>query len=475
MFDIVVNALKKTVINYVLITLLLCITDLSVCAQNDYVVIDSIIISGNRITHNHIIAYEMSIKKGDTIPLVDFNKMLAGDERRLQSMGLFTDVKCNIINWQNDHASIDIRVLENWYLYPYVIFELADRNFNVWREEFDYSLERVNYGVAVTHINFTGNKDKLKLKWQAGFTRKYEIFYEFPYIYRGWGLSTNYLYSENKQIGYLPDNNYLKFYKSLDDRIIFSQHRANITLHKRANAYLNHQIRVEYLNLKVDDVIGKELNPEYFGDSRTNLRFMQFDYLLRWDRTVYPLYPMGGYKLVLNVRKDGIGGNNGVNNLLATLDLSHHLPMGKRFILSNRVKTKLHLLDQPIPYYMYSGIGYGDDILSGFQLRVLDGRNYILNKNAIRCRLIDHTLVSTLKLPKAVKTINVKAYLRFNLDYGYVYDPVYRETNTLNNKHKIGYGPGIDVILLNNLTLTADYSITIDGQKGLFFGGGVNF
>jgi outer membrane protein assembly factor BamA len=415
----------------------------------------------------------MSLKQGDTVTLDNFTKLVANDEQRLQSMGLFTNVKCNVVDWHEDRVSIKVNVVENWYIFPYVIFELADRNFNVWRKEFNCSFDRVNYGLGGVHINLTGHKDKLRLKWQSGFTKKYDIFYEFPYIYKGWGASTNYLYAESKQVGYLPSNNLLKFYKDKSDKVIFSQHLAHITFHKRASAYLNHQFRVEYNDIKIDDAISSNLNPRYLGDGRSRLKFVQLDYLLDWNRTIYPLYPTGGYQMIFNLRKDGLGKD--LNNLWASLDVSYHTPISTRWILSNRIKTKIHLLDQAIPYYLYKGVGYNDDILSGYQLQVLEGRNFFLNNNSLKYKLFDLNLISKFKLPKAMNSINLKAFARITVDYAYVYDPDYRELNPLNNSHQLGYSVGLDLVILNNLDLSADYSIRKDGISGFFFGGGVNF
>src|SRR5690606_4078534 len=139
------------------------------------------------------------------------------NERRLKSIGLFNDVNVNIKNWNMDysHCDIEISVIENWFIYPYLIFELADRNFNVWRKEFNYSLRRVNYGIAGNHINLSGNKDKLKLKIQGGYIRKLEIFYEYPYLWKNWGLTGNVLYAENREIPYISKENKPVFFKSI--------------------------------------------------------------------------------------------------------------------------------------------------------------------------------------------------------------------------------------------------------------------
>ncbi|MBK8518957.1 MAG: hypothetical protein IPL55_22540 [Saprospiraceae bacterium] len=141
--------------------------------QRDFVILDSILIHGNKKTRRNVILHEIDFHSGDTISLQMLSGKLISNEKRLQSIGIFTAAKINVKNWKTDVniCNIDITVQENWYLYPYIIFELADRNFNVWRKEQNYSFDRVNYGLALNHINLTGNKDKLKIKIQRGFTK----------------------------------------------------------------------------------------------------------------------------------------------------------------------------------------------------------------------------------------------------------------------------------------------------------------
>jgi outer membrane protein assembly factor BamA len=443
--------------------------------QSDTIIIDSIIIEGNKKTHDHIITYEMVVKKGDTLLLVELSGVLSADEKRLQSIGIFTDAKVNIHNWYGNHAIIKVTVQENWYIYPYIIFELADRNFNVWRKEFNYSIRRTNYGLALTNINFTGNKDKLKLKFQRGYIHKYEASYERPYILNGWGLSANFLYSESKEIGYLSKENKLLFHKLKDESVIFSQFKGSVGLGRRYSAYLTYNLRLERILAKVSDSIATNLNSKFFLEGNNKLRFWNANANLLWNRTIYPLYPIGGYRLELIVRKDGFTTKDEINNLWFSLDAEHHLPIHKRLILSNRVKTKLYLLDKEIPYFQYSGLGYSNDVLSGYQLQVMDGKNFFLNKNSIKFNIYSFDYTPKYKMPKQYKIMNVKLFGGFNADLGYVYDPIYGDSNPLNNSFEYGFGPRLDLILFNNLTISCEYSWIRNGQHGFFIDSGFNF
>ena len=58
--------------------------------------------------------------------------------------------------------------------------------------------DRVNYGIRIDHLNLTGRKDKFKIKFQQGYTRKYELEYNFPYPKGTWGVGAVISYAENK-------------------------------------------------------------------------------------------------------------------------------------------------------------------------------------------------------------------------------------------------------------------------------------
>ncbi|MBL0101864.1 MAG: hypothetical protein IPP49_18980 [Saprospiraceae bacterium] len=237
--------------------------------------IDSVQIKGLLKTSHNVVFKEIDLHSGDTISLDQLAKRLGSNEKRLQSIGLFTLVNINIKNWNTDLniCNVEIQLQENWFIYPYIIFELADRNFNVWRKEQNYSFDRVNYGLALTHINFSGSKDKLKVKAQFGYTKKYELAYDFPYLKDKWGLSTNVVYSENREIAYISENNKPRFYRSQDDKKVFFQYRASISLHHRTNPLTFQTLRLEFISAKTDSMISGSLNKEYFGMSANRLRY----------------------------------------------------------------------------------------------------------------------------------------------------------------------------------------------------------
>lgn len=449
----------------------------NISGQIDFVIIDSVHISGLHKTKKIVVTQEIDLHPGDTIAIDQLANRMAMNEKRLQSIGLFTLANINVKNWNTDinTCNIHIQVQENWFIYPYIIFELADRNFNVWRREFNYSFNRVNYGIAFNHINFSGQKDKLKLKIQGGFVRKLELFYDFPYLWENWGLSTNVLYSENREVAYASINNKPTFYRNPDEKKVFFQHRASMTLLHRTNPRHFQSLRLEFQNFSADKFITQELNPKYFGNGKTSINMFMLDFYAKYDNTLYPLYPLKGFKVEFNARKEGLGIFNDVNNTWISGKAEYHTPLLKKVILSKKISFKTNLQNQALPYILNAALGYSDNVITGYQLYVMDGRHFFLSKNALRIGLIDHTYKPIKYLPKQFKVLNAKLFVRMNFDAGYSVDPHHGTENPLSNSWQYGYGPGLDIILFNNFTFSAEYGITKFGEKGLFFESGFNF
>ncbi|MCB0689123.1 MAG: hypothetical protein KDC53_21445, partial [Saprospiraceae bacterium] len=176
------KSLRRTLLQFIFIAW----CGSSLLAQNEYMTVSSLVISGNRKTKEALILREMDFKINDTISIASISERFERNEKLLMNTGLFNQVSINIEDWNEDGQSLDlsVEVVESWYVFPLPIFNLADRNLNVWWTEFNGSLKRVNYGMRFVYVNFSGNKDNLKLTLQGGYTRRVLLQYERPYINR---------------------------------------------------------------------------------------------------------------------------------------------------------------------------------------------------------------------------------------------------------------------------------------------------
>ncbi len=449
----------------------------SLSAQLDFGIVRNIVVEGNKKTKTFIILRELDINIGDTLLLTEMHQIISENNLRIISTGLFNDSKYNIKNWDTETGYLDVifRVEESWYLYPAPIFELADRSFNVWWQEQNRSFDRVNYGLRLDHLNTTGRKDRLKLKAQFGYTRKFEIKYEYPYINDNWGVQGEITYSDNKELGYRTENNKPVFYQDETEKLLLFRLYMSLSASNRFGIFNYHYLKLSLNNNWIDTIVA-DLNPDYFLDGRVRNKFFELEYNYEYDRRQLVQYPQGGYKLFATVKKSGLGIFDYYNNLSVSVGGEYHHKLFGRLILGGKIKAKTNIIRDKIAYANNSEVGYGDDVLTGYELYVLDGTDYFYFKSSTRL-LLESKMINLGKLMplKPFRSWPLDIYLKFDVDTGYVNEPTYRETNSLNNQWLLGYAPGLDFVLFNNFILSVEYHFNELGESGFFIESGFNF
>lgn len=459
----------------ILVFIALC-SYFSIAAQENVLVID-ILFKGLNHTKKSVALRELDFQINDSIDIANLATIIDRNEKRLLSTGLFNLCDINIKRWDEETNSliILIEVKENLYIYPAPIFELADRNFNVWIKEMNASFKRVNYGVRLDHLNLTGNKDKFKFIFQTGYTRKYEGDYKFPYLYNNWGLNVNMVFSENKEIGYKTQENKILFKKYSNEEVLLSRFRTGITASHRLDVFTNQFFKIEYNYNKVNDKVINELNPFYYPNGDNYIQYLRLEYVLKYNRTVFPTYPEGGYAFSVELRYDGLGFGNFKNSSLA-IDYAKYFKPTKRLIAGFKVKGKTNFGDNVIPYSNNVAIGYGTDGLRGYELYVADGTAFCWAKTEIKFNVLDKMINLAKYMPlSAFKQFPIRVFARWSTESGYAYERTYTSTNSFNNRWLIGYGPALDILLVNNFLFSIEYNYNHTGESGVFYKSSFNF
>jgi outer membrane protein assembly factor BamA len=452
-----------------------------VFSQKDYFIIDNIIYTGKHKTKPRVIENEINFSPGDTIYSSALSKLLVENQYRILSTGLFNEAKINVVNWDTDKgfADIEISFQENWYLFPSIIFELADRNFNVWWKEQNRSLDRINYGLKLSHYNLTGSKDPLKIKVQFGFTRKFEIDYFNPYLSKNkrFGIGGSIFYADNVELPYITQGNRSLFGKNDDERILLRRFRVGGRVSNRPSVNSFHALRLEFHRNWVDNFVIEELNPNYFLDGRNSIKFFFAEYDYQFDKRKYTHYPQGGYLFFANIKKEGFGIFNEYDNLSISVGLEKYYELSNGLIVGTRNKAKTNLIRRQVAFANNTGLGWDSNIVSGYDLYVMDGTDYFITKNHIKKKLYEKNIKMADFLPTQFKYMNFQLFVRWNTDAAYVYEPIeeYLDGNTLNNRWIYGYGPAIDMILFNNFLFSFEYSFTDIGEHGFFIKNAIAF
>jgi len=451
----------------------------SYCFSQETVTINDVILVGNEKTRDKVVTRELDLVRGSSLSLNEIDKRFDRNRFQLLSTGLFNQVVINLKNYNLETATTDIEIIleENWYLFPVPIFELADRNFSVWVKEQGASLSRTNIGFRLGHYNFTGSRDPLKVKIHFGYTRKYELTYNYPYwlLDNKLGIGGSVFYSENKEIAYKTIDNKTQFQKFDDERRLLSRFRIGPQLNYRPTINQYHSLRMEYHHNRIAPIVASELNPDYFLEGKTDLRFFFLQYDFNYDRRLYSQYPQGGHLIFGNIKKEGLGLYKDYDNLSVELGFEIHKALSEKIILSTRNKGKTNLNRSRVAFANNTGLGWSRDIVSGYELYVMDGTDFFISMNDAKWKFFDQNLNTVKWVPKQFRRMNFIAFLRVNFDFAIVNERTYVETNTLNNRWIMGGGPALDLIFFNNFLFSFEFSFNDLGESGLFFHNTITF
>ncbi len=449
--------------------------------QND-VVLNEINISGNKWTKDFVILRELNFKKGETYPLSYINEAKLENLERLKNLGLFNDVELEYaIDSLDQSFEIIIQVVENWYIWPSPIFELADRNFAEWWTNQNRDLTRVNYGLRVDHINLTGRRDRLIFQAQAGFRQKYELVYNQPYLNKEgtMGAEAFIFFANQDELPYITENN-RTIYAGFEELTLLERFRTGGAFFYRPTIYHHHAFRLEYHKNSVDDYVLNELNPNYFLDGRTSIQFFMFNYHYTYDKRIAQFYPISGYQVWADFKKEGFGIFNEYNNTSVSVGLEYYYPFDEnnKLVFGTQWKAKANVDRRVVSFANNTGIGWGADQLGGYHLYVVDGTDYIYSRNNLRYKLFTGKFNLGKYMPfHQFRTLNVQLYGRAFLDVGYVNDPTYADlyANDFNNRLLWGWGPAADMVLYNNYMFSYNLGINHLNEVYLFFQYRTNF
>jgi outer membrane protein assembly factor BamA len=447
--------------------------------QVNKVFIKAISYEGLKKTKIQAVKSYLNIKEGDSISLEDLLPKLEENQRNVLNSKLFSRAELKILEWQEESVCIHLKVVEAWYVFPIPIFELADRNINVWWKDFNRDISRVNSGIAVYWRNLAGYNDRLTFIAQFGFTRKFEIDYELPPIDKKqrFGISLNVLYSDNKESIYNSIDNKLIFYRNLASRERqFSRFRSGLTLRYRKSVYSNHYFECYFQKLGISDSIYFR-NPDFFLDGRKTQRAFTFNYEYKLDKRDIWTYPLDGHMISLYLNKRGFGLSKDINQLWLGTRLASYNKFGKRWSLGLLSEGRYSVFKHKDPFYQQDALGYGDSFVRGYQYYVVNGQSYFLFRSDLNFKILDLKVALNGKENSPfLHEVPFRIHTRLHADYGYVWDKYYYYGNKLNNAHMYSGGLGLDFAFYNyNILIQIEYTVNRLLQKDVYLTVKANF
>ena len=196
-------------------------------SQVEAITIDSILLDGHKRTRTSSILRELPFQDGDTI-------------------------------------QVDLE--EAWSIYPIPLFELADRNFNVWWVDHQHTLSRTNYGIDFRHRNTTGRGDRSKAILKLGYTQLFQIQYALPYFNRAknWGFTAHLLLARNKEVNYATIDNRQAFFRS-EEAFAHTRFTSQFALIHRPKLDQHHRVQDGLFQRQFQDAgLGSQHKPRQF-------------------------------------------------------------------------------------------------------------------------------------------------------------------------------------------------------------------
>ncbi|MFT3846087.1 MAG: POTRA domain-containing protein [Lacibacter sp.] len=441
------------------------------------VIIRSVTITGYKKTKQYIILREMPFRNGSKILSNHLFDVMEQARINIVNTQLFLEVLPCIEKKEGNSVDVVFDVKERWYIFPFPLFKLVDRNPNQWLIEQKGSLERVNYGAKLTWDNVSGRRDKLNITFVNGYTREHGISYEQPYADKKLekGFLVGVYYKEGRQIAFATENNKQIFFpvSNVDIKgFVKRSIKAEVGFSIRKGVNHRHQFRLSYNNEKIADTISNIIrdNPSknylpYFYGNKTKQQFAEFLYSYQYYNVNNIVYPWKGFAFQGSFMQRGLGARE--------MNLWQFSGKAGRFFELNRTTSisavGYYMVKVPFkqPVFNLGSMGYGEWFLRGLEYYVIDGVHAAMFKGTIRHELLNVNVPTPFTKNEKYRKIPFKIIAKLYGDIGASYLPDYT-TNSLNNKFLYTYGAGFDVLSYYDFVARIEYSFNQLGQKGLF-------
>jgi len=431
-----------------------------------YVMINRLFVTGNRVTRDPIIIRELTLKPGDVVYSLDLPDILKQDERKIFNTRLFNTVEVRQLELEPNKVDILVTVNERWYTFPVPIFTLSDRNFNEWWETYNRDLRRTNYGLRLYQYNMRGRNETLRLTAQFGFQRWFELSYRMPYIDKKQkhGLVFDFDYFENKNLAVRTLDHKLEFKKSQD--LLRTVSTAGISYTFRNSFYQSHLFKVAHSQVVISDSVNL-INEKYL-QNQTRQTFTYLVYQFLSDRRDVAFYPLKGHYLNLLAQQNGLTSDETLQKTEVSATFVKYIDLKKDWYLSNYSLAYGSTPDN-IPYYNFSALGYNKKFVRGYEVYVIEGPQYYLNKTTLKKKIFSRKWIWNRAPLDQFRHMPLDIFLKAYADVGYVEG--YRGntlSNRLSNKLISGVGSGLDIVGSYDLVVRLEYTFNAEGDNGFF-------
>lgn len=423
------------------------------------IVLEEIVISGNKKTKEWVILRELDVQTGDTIYLKDTAAILLKNKKQLLNSELFNDVKVSL-----KEQKLYIKVKEKWYFWPIPVIDLADRNFNQWWLSKDP--RRLIYGTELKLENLRGRNERLYGNLTLGYTKQADLTYEIPVFekHQNLGLIANAAILSNKEVWFATDSNKVQFYNNVNEvGIVRSKASLDFIRRKGVNQYQSYGLAWQNANIK--DTIA-QLNPNFLGNGKKQLNLFSLRYGFILDKRDIRGQPLKGNYLNAQLSLNYLPGNTKEFIPELRFRSSHFLTLSQKWYASAGFHVKL---SQTQPYRFNRAIGYDYNVIRGYEYYVADGARSAVFKTNLKYALLLNKKYNFGFIPvESYKEANNTLFLLAFYDGGYAQNSIQSPSNSFTNSYLNGYGVGLEWVVWYDRMVRFELSRNHVGETGVY-------
>ena len=210
-------------------------------------------------------------------------------------------------------------------------------------------------------------------------------------------------------------------------------------------------------------------NSKDFGEGNTTQQFGILTYQFTSDHRDYVGYPLVGYFLTVGASKIGLSNVDDVNKFDLNATFAKFITLKNNFFISNNT-IAYWSTPRDLPYANYSALGYRKQLVRGYEIYVIEGPYYFLNKTTFKKRIFSRAYTMNMMPIRQFKYIPLSVFLKTYADIGYVRNyPNYEISHRLSDKVISGVGAGIDIVASYDAVFRFEYTFNGEGENGFFF------
>ncbi|MFC2129438.1 BamA/TamA family outer membrane protein [Bacteroidota bacterium] len=438
--------------------------------KDSQLIINEIVVEGNKVTKKKIILRELVFIQGDTIEKIDLLPEFEQSRENLLNLSIFNFVSLDARHHPEGQIDVIIKVTERWYIWPTPIFEFADRNFSSFLKDPDWT--HTNYGLWLKWNNFRGRNEMLSAKIRLGYKEQYLLEYAKPNI----GINQNhkiafgYSFMRQHRVNYRTFENQPVYYKKFPEYAL-NLGDGYLEYTFRQGHYTKHKIKAHYLRDWLGDSVSI-LNPDYFGGGRDTLQVFKLDYVFTHDVRDSKVYPLEGHAFKVKGQRFGFGliKDYPYKNWILEGTSYYHKKLSNSIYVANISRARISS-NKEVPLIQQKALGY-NVYMTGYEHFIIDGTDFLITKFITKFQLLKPT---SFQLPliraKQFNKVHLAIYLNVLADIGYVNNkfPDLSGNNYMENELQYSAGIGLDFVTYYDKVFRMEYAINRYGFHGFFF------